>query len=145
MIPSPERDAWLQAREALPGYRLMQQLRKYPIVRLLEAARKENSPAAYGELLEGLVTKLGVEAPDGVFLPVRRSRGAPRKTSTEQIYLVWLQNGKPGWAALAHLLDRADYTNANTQQRKKRGDSCRRAVARWQTELARQCGQDACD
>jgi hypothetical protein len=44
MTPSPTLDAWLQAKEASPGYRLMKELRHYRRVRLLSAAKKEHSP-----------------------------------------------------------------------------------------------------
>ena len=54
-------DTWLQARTSLPGYRLMSDLRKYLLVRLLKAAKKENSPNGYRELLEGWLIRLGVE------------------------------------------------------------------------------------
>jgi len=133
--PSPTRDAWLQAREAAPGYRLMRELRRYWLVRLLKAAKKENSPEAYRELLEGWLIRLGVEPPEGIFLPSRRSRGAPRKESTEQIYRIWLENGRPEWSALAYEVYRVDYTRADTRQRKKLRDRCRRAV--WRSEAMR--------
>src|SRR5262245_39565586 len=72
MTSSPTRDAWLKAKEALPGYRLMRELRHYWLVRLLRAAKKENSSEAFRDLLEGWLIRLGVEAPEGVFLPPRR-------------------------------------------------------------------------
>ena len=102
VAPSPARDAWLQAKQAAPGYRLMKELRQYWLVRLLKAAKQENSPEAYRQLLEGWLIRLGVEAPEGVFLPPRRSPGAPRKESTEQIYRIWLESGRPEWSALAY-------------------------------------------
>ena len=137
VTPSPARDAWLQAREAAPGYRLMRELRQYWLVRLLRAANKENSPKAYRELLEDWLIKLGVEPPEGVLLPSRRRRGAPRKESTEQIYRIWLQNGRPEWSALAYDVFRVDYTSADTKQRKKLRDRCCRAVKRYETMTAR--------
>jgi hypothetical protein len=129
--PSPARDAWLQAKEADPGYRLMQTLKQYWLVRLLRAAKKENSPEAYRELLEDWLIRLGVEPPEGVFLPARRPRGAPRKESTEQIYRIWLQNGQPEWSALAYAVYRTEYTKSDTKQRKKLRDRCCRAVRRY--------------
>jgi hypothetical protein len=132
LTPSSSRDAWLQAKEAAPGYQLMKELRQYWLVRLLRAAQKEDSPEAYRELLEGWLIRLGIEAPEGVFLPARRPRGAPRKQSTEQIYRIWLENGRPEWSALAYDVYRADYTRADTKHRKKLRDRCRRAVQRYQ-------------
>jgi hypothetical protein len=62
----------------------MSELKKYWLVRLLKAAKKENSPEAYRELLEGWLIRLGVEPPQGVFLLSRRRRGAPRKASIDR-------------------------------------------------------------
>ena len=117
MTSSPERDAWLNAREAIPGNRLMRELKGYWRVRLLGAAARENSPEAYRELLEGWLIRLGVEPPEGVFVPRRGPRGAPRKESTEQIYRTWLENGRPGWSELAFDVYRADYTRGDAAQR----------------------------
>jgi hypothetical protein len=133
VTPSPTLDAFLQAKQASPGYRLMAELRQYWLVRLLRTAKKENSPEAYRELLEGWLIRLGVEPPDGVLLPLRRRRGAPHKESTEQIYRTWLQNDRPEGSALAYAVYRADYTGADAKQRKKLRDRCLRAVRRYET------------
>jgi len=135
MTPNPKLDAWLQAREALPGYRLMSELKRYWLVRLLKAAKKENSAEAYRELLEGWLIRLGVEPPQGVFLLSRRRRGAPRKASTEQIYQIWLRNARPPWGELAYNVYGADYTRADSKLRKKLRDRCIRAVRRSEATL----------
>jgi len=105
------------------------------VIRLLKAAANENSREAYRELLEGLLIRLGVEPPDGVLLPSPRPRGAPHKASTELIYQVWLQNGKPNWNSLAYEFYRAHYTSADAKVRKTLRDRCRRAVKRRQAML----------
>jgi hypothetical protein len=132
LTPSPQLDAWLQAREAASGHRLMRELRQYWLVRLLRAAKKENSPEAYRELLEGWLMKLGAEPPAGVFLAVRRERGAPRKKSSEQAYRIWLEHRRPDWSELAYDIYGADYTRADAKQRKKLRDRCRRSVKRYE-------------
>jgi hypothetical protein len=132
---NPALDKWLQARAALPGNRLISELQKYWVIRLLKAAANENSREAYRELLEGLLIRLGVEPPDGVLLPSPRPRGAPHKASTELIYQVWLQNGKPNWNSLAYEFYRAHYTSADAKVRKTLRDRCRRAVKRRQAML----------
>jgi len=131
MTPSPTLEAWLQEKEQLPGRRLMEELRHYWLIRLLGLAKIENSPQAYRELLEGWLIRLGVEAPEGVFIP-RRFRGAPRKESTEQIYRMWLEDKRADFGALAYRVYRADYTKADAKQRKKLRDRCRRAVERFE-------------
>jgi hypothetical protein len=133
--PNPKLDAWLQAREGLPGYRLMSELKRYWLVPLLKIATKENSPEAYRELLEGWLIRLGVEPPPGVFLISRRGRGAPRKASTEQIYQIWFQNQQPAWGELAYDVYGADYTRADSKLRKKLRDRCMRAVRRFEAML----------
>lgn len=130
MAPSPSLEAWQQAIAKLPGHRLIHELKDYWRIRLLRAAVKEGSPEAYRELLEGLLIRLGVEAPEGVFLSSRRSRGAPPRESTAAIYRLWLQNNRPGYSALAHAVYQAEYIKANAQERKKLRDRCRRAVQR---------------
>ena len=132
VTPGPKHDAWLRA-QAAPGFRLMRELRQYWLVRLLRAAIKENSPAAYRELLEGFLIRLGVEPPEAVLSPPRRPRGAPHKESTEHVFRVWVQNGRPEWGALAYYVYRAEYTAADAKQRKKLRDRCRRAVSRYGT------------
>lgn len=133
--PYPKLDMWFQARQALPGFRVMSELKKYWLVRLLQAATRENSPEAYRELLEGWLIRLGVEPPQGVFLPTRRGRGAPRKASTEQIYQIWLQNERPAWGELAYHVYGADYTRADSKLRKTLRDRCVRAVRRSEAML----------
>jgi hypothetical protein len=131
--PSPELDAWLDAKEAAPGNRLIRELRDYWLVRLLRTAKREHSPEAYRELLQELLVKLRAEPPDGVFRPMRRSQGAPRKESTKQVYRIWLENGRPDWGRLAHAVHGAAYTRADSKLRKTLRDRCRRAVQRCQT------------
>ena len=97
--------------------------------------KQENSPEGYRELLEGWLIRLGVEPPEGVFLPPRRGRGAPRKASTEQIYRIWLEDGRPDWSTLAYDVHRAAYTRADAKQRKTLRDFCRRAVRRHEALL----------
>jgi hypothetical protein len=135
ITPGPTRDAWWQARASEPAYRLMKELRQYWLVRLLKAAKDENSPEAYRELLEGWLIRLGVEPPEGVLVRSRRPRGAPRKKSTEEIYRIWVANGQPEWSVLAFYVYRADYTRADARQRKKLRDRCARAVRRYQAML----------
>jgi len=131
--PSSEFQAWLREIEAAPGYRLMKELKQYWLVRLLKAAKKENNPQAYRELLEGWLIRLGVEPPEGILLRPRRSRGAPQKQSTEQIYRIWVQNDRPEWSTLAYHVYRAEYTKADAKQRKRMRDLCQRAVKRFET------------
>jgi hypothetical protein len=47
MKPSPERDAWMHARATSPDYLLINRLKRWWLVRLLGAAKRENSPEAY--------------------------------------------------------------------------------------------------
>src|SRR5690242_19956955 len=68
----PELSAWFHALTQTYTYRIIGELRQWWLVRLLGAAKKENSPEAYRELLEGFLIRLGVEAPEGVFIPHRR-------------------------------------------------------------------------
>ena len=131
--PSPDFETWLRERDDAPGYRLMKELKHYWLVRLLRAAIKENSPQAYRELLEGWLIRLGIEPPAVIFLRSRRSRGAPQKQSTEQIYRIWHLNGRPEWSELALHVYRADYTNADAKQRKRMRDLCQRAVKRFES------------
>jgi hypothetical protein len=70
MSPSPAIEAWQRAKEELPGYQLRCQLKQYWLFRLLKAAREENRPEAYQELLEGWLIGMGVEPPKGVFIPL---------------------------------------------------------------------------
>jgi hypothetical protein len=134
---SPERASWLRAMEAVPGYRLMRELRSYWRVRLLSAAKRENSPEAYRYLLEGWLITLGVEAPEGVLVPARPPRGAPRKQSTEDIYKTFLaQGGQPDWAHLAFVVFGPAYTAEDTAGRTKLRNRCRRAVERRKEQLA---------
>ncbi len=135
--PSPAIEAWERARAELPGYQLRRQLKQYWLFRLLEAARKENSPDAYRELLEGWLIQMGVEPPEGVLTSPRRPRGAPRKESTEQIYRKWLTNGRPAWNQLAYDVYGADYTKADARQRKRFRDRCQRAVQRYDAAARR--------
>ena len=111
------------------------ELKRYWLVRLLKAAKKENSPEAYRELLEGWLIRLGVEPPQGVFLLSRRRRGAPRKALTEQIYQIWLRNERPAWGELAYNVYGADYTRADSKLRKRLRDRCARAVRRSEAML----------
>jgi hypothetical protein len=135
MAPGPRLIAWQQRREQLPGYQLMRELKQYWLVRLLKVAREENSPEAYRELLEGWLIRLGIEPPTGVLVPPRRSRGAPRKESTEQIYRIWVTNDRPQWSTLAYQVYRTDNTKADASQRKKLRDRCQHAVKRYETAL----------
>jgi hypothetical protein len=75
----PEVSAYFTAVTNTHEFRLFDELREWWRVRLLGAAKKENSPEADRELLEGILIRLRVEAPEGVFIPRRKSRGAPRK------------------------------------------------------------------
>jgi hypothetical protein len=132
----PEVSAYFTALTNTHEFRLLSELRKWWRIRLLRAAKEENSPEAYRELLEGLLIRLCVEAPDGVFIPRRGSRGAPRKQSTEQIYGAWIANGLPSWGELAFFSFGRDYTVADEKQRKKLRDRCRQAVGRESKRLA---------
>ena len=130
--PSEARDEWLKARAALPGNQLLAQLRHYWLIRLLRAAKRENSPQAYRELLESFLIKLGAEPPEKVFLRPRKPRGAPRKASTKQIYQIWQENGRPTWSEVAFLVYRGEYTRSDSEQRKRLRDRCARAVKRYE-------------
>src|SRR5690242_1153497 len=131
-----ELSAWFHALPHTYTYRIISELKQWWLVRLLGAAKKESSPEAYRELLEGFLIRLDVEAPEGVFIPHRRSPGAPPKKSTEEIYRTWIEKGKPGWSSLAYFVSGQDYTAADANQRKKLRDRYRRAVARHQKRLA---------
>jgi hypothetical protein len=132
----PELSAWFHALTNTHTYRLISDLRQWWLVRLLGAAKKENSHEAYRELLEGLLIRLGVQAPEGVLIPHRRSPGAPPKKSTEQIYRTWIEIGQLEWSSLACIVFGRDYTAAGPEQRKKLRDRCRRAVERYKMRLA---------
>lgn len=133
--PNPAFNAWLEARAALPGNRLMFELKQYWLVRLMKAALDENSPEAYRELLEGWLIRLGVEPPEGVLAPLRRRRGAPLKVSTEQIYRIWLQNAQPSGRELAFEVYGADYIRKDAKQRKILRDRCLQAVRRYRAKV----------
>ena len=128
--PSPERDAWLSAREALPSRQLIRSMRNYWLVSLMKSATQENSTEAYRDLLEELLIRLGIEAPEGVLVPRRRRVGAPSKRSTSEIYQTWILNDRPGWGELAFRIYGSEYTRSDASQRKRLRDLCRRAVQR---------------
>jgi hypothetical protein len=136
MKPSPERDAWMHARATSPDYLLIHRLKRWWLVRLLGAAKRENSPEAYRVLLEGLLIRLGIEAPEGVFVPLPGSPGAPRKKTTEQIYRTWIETGRPKLAMLAYSVYGSDYIRADGKGRKRIRDRCGQALKRYQQQLA---------
>jgi hypothetical protein len=126
----PEVSAYFAALTNTNESRLRSKFGSWWRVRLLAAAKKENSPEAYRELLEGLLISLGLEPPDGVLVPRRRPRGAPRKQSTEQTYRTWILNGQPRWSELAYIVFGRDYIGADANQRKNLRDRCEKAVKR---------------
>jgi hypothetical protein len=138
-------DAWAKAEAAAelahPGWRrkreLIRELRKYWLVRLLRAAKKENRPDAFRDLLEGWLIRLGVEAPEGVFVPLQGSPGRPRKSSTEEIYRAWeAQEDRNDLRHLAFTIFGRDYNRADARCRKNLRERCRNAVKRHQKYLA---------
>jgi hypothetical protein len=131
----PKSAALHRAWQESPGHRLMEELRSYWRLRLLAAAKEENSPQAYREILEEWLIKLDVEAPEGVFIPRRRSPGAPQKETTKQIYQTWLANNRPKPAALAVAVYGQAYYGT-TNHRKKLRQQCDKAVKRHEKQIA---------
>jgi hypothetical protein len=129
----PEVYAYFKAMTSTPDSRLISQLAEWWLVRLLRAAVKEDCPEGYRELLEDWLIRLGVEPLEGVFIPHRKSPGAPTKKSTVEIYRTWIGLGRPTWSELAYNIYRREYTVADAGRRKKYRDLCRRAVRRQGT------------
>ncbi len=132
----PEVAAYFRALTSTNDYRLMSDLKQWWLVRLLRTAVEEDCPEGYRELLEDWFIRLGIEPPDGVLIPRRKSRGAPLKKSTEEIYRQWIGQERPDWQKLALITYGRDYIVADVNQRKKLRDRCRRAVERHQKRLA---------
>lgn len=120
----------------LPVSALLAQLQHWWLVRLLRAAAGENSPDAYSALLGYWLHKMGVDPPAGVFVPAPGKPGRPRSARTEEVFLTWIDLGKPALSRrkLAHAMYQGEFTKANSAERKKMIDRCRRAVERWQTQ-----------
>ena len=134
--PSPEREAWLTTMTSTPEYRLMKELKRFWLVRLLKAAKRENCPQAYRELLEDLLIRLGVEAPEGVLVAPPGIAGRPRKQSTEEIYRIYIENGRPKGAHLAYVVYRSDYIRADSKSRRKMQQQCFASVKRYEAQQA---------
>ncbi len=119
-------------RFKLPVPVLMAELKRWWLARLLRAAAKENSPEAYSSLLRFWLHKLDLDPPVGVFVPSPGMAGRPRSAKTDQIFLTWMDLGRPSLYSrkLAHAVYRAEFTKANSRERKKMIDQCRRAVER---------------
>jgi len=132
----PEVAEYFRALTSTNDYRLISDLKQWWLVRLLKAAVKEDCPEGYRELLESWLIRLGVEPPDGVLIPRRKSRGAPLKKSTEEIYRQWIGQERPDWSKLAHVIYGRAYLEADSNQRKKLRDRCRQAVERHKKRLA---------
>jgi hypothetical protein len=98
----PEVYSYFKAITSTPDSRLISQLTQWWLVRLLRAAVEEDCPEGYRELLEDWLIRLGVEPPEGVFIPHRKSPGAPTKKSTVAIYRTWIGLGRPTWSELAY-------------------------------------------
>jgi hypothetical protein len=122
----------------LPLPPLMRELRRHPIFRLLGAAKRENCPDAYNEVLYLWLWRMGVTPPEGVFLEPPGQRGRPRDPKTSIIYDKWIKIGKPplGRQELARAMFGAKFTIADGAERKRMVDLCGRAVKRHQA----QCG-----
>jgi hypothetical protein len=116
---------------------LMQKLKSDTVFRLLREAKKENCPAAYNEILYLWLCRMGVRPPEGVFVEPPGKPGRPRNASTSIIYDKWIEMGKPslGVQKLAHAIYGADFTRADSTQRKKLVDRCGRAVRRHGTTI----------
>jgi hypothetical protein len=114
---------------ASTGHRLMTELRNYWRIRLLVAAKEENSPDAYREVLESLLLSLHVGPPEGVLTRRRGTPGAPVKPKTKRIYETWLASeDKKDFQHLAFLVFGRDFTTAQPNQRKNYTEQCRQAV-----------------
>jgi hypothetical protein len=128
-----------QSRFKLDPFSLrMYELRHWWLVRLLTAAGRENSPAAYFNLLEYWLLRMGAVPPEGVFVPPPGSPGRPRSENTEAIYQKWVTIGKPsptsGVLAIAFYRDK--YSKAGAKERKKMRDACGQAVRRHLRSLS---------
>jgi hypothetical protein len=121
----------------LPIATLMVQLKRWWLVRLLQAAVKENSPEAYSSLLRFWLHELGLDPPAGVFLPTSGTPGRPRSAKTNEIFLTWIDLDKPLLSSrkLAHAIYKQEFTKANSDERKKMIDRCRRTVERRIAQL----------
>jgi hypothetical protein len=120
----------------LPIPALLRQLQRWWLVRMLKTAARENCPDAYSSLLGYWLHKMGVDPPAGVFVPASGKPGRPRSAKTEQIFLTWIDLGQPPLSRrkLAHAIYQGEFTKANSAERKKMIDRCRRAVERWQAQ-----------
>jgi hypothetical protein len=122
----------------LPLPPLMRELKSHPIFRLLRAAKRENCPDAYNEVLYSWLCRMGVTPPAGVFLEPRGQPGRPRDPETSIIYDIWIKIGKPpiGRQKLAHAIYGAKFTIADGTERKRMVDRCAQAVKRHQAQFA---------
>ena len=108
----------------------MREWQGYWLVKLLKVAKKENSPGAFRELLEGWLIRLGVEAPEGIVVGSKGPRVAPRKATTQEIYRLWhkmANSNRAHW----HTTSTAPTTlTAMLRNAKRLRDRCRRAAER---------------
>jgi hypothetical protein len=132
----------LRMPSAWPLPPLMQELKSNSVFRLLRDAKKENSPAAYSDILYLWLCRMGVRPPEGVFVEPPGKRGRPRNASTSIIYEKWIEIGKPsiGVQKLAYAIYGADFTRADSTQRKKLVDRCGRAVRRHRATIESDSG-----
>jgi hypothetical protein len=113
---------------------VVEQLKEAGLNRILEAAKRENSPEAFKEVLEHLLRLMGLKAPTGVFAPTRipGRLGRPISSENERIYLKWIESGKTSLFKndLAMAVYGKEFNKANGIHRRKMRDKCRRAVER---------------
>jgi hypothetical protein len=116
---------------------VMVELKNHPFFRLLSAAKRENCPEAFGTNLYLWLCRMGITPPGGVFVEPPGAPGRPRDQRTAQIHDKWIELGEPslGCQKLAHAVYGVQCTKANSAERKKMVDRCRRAVERRLAQL----------
>jgi hypothetical protein len=115
----------------------MEELKNHPFFRLLSAAKREKCPEAFGTYLYLWLCRMGLIPPAGVFVDLPGAPGRPRDKRTALIYEKWIEIGEPplGRQKLAHAVYGVQFTKANSAERKKMVDRCRRAVERRMAQL----------
>jgi len=134
---SPELRAWFKA-QVTPASLLMDKLKQWWLFRLLAAAKTENCPQAYRELLEFFLARMKVSPPEGVLIPLPGDPGRPRSEVTSKIYRTWVLLGKP--SLYTQKLSRqfygsSEFAEADSGKKKKMVDQCRQAVRRHRKRI----------
>jgi hypothetical protein len=112
-------------------------IQQWYLFRMLRAAAKENSPGHFSLLLQLWLRRLGIEPPDGVFVPHRGSPGRPRKSSTESAYEKFQTLVTKSWHMLAIALDKnEEYKQASPKKRKQIRDKHMKSVKREEQRRA---------